>query len=889
MARDKTINEEAGLPDWTPLESAPLIPAGPKPTVPAPPLSNVATPPQLIYFESSLSPDIQHDAYFVRTGYPTQSEAATPLMPMSPVGKATNNSATQSIAQIVVDDAISKIVFPASGLRWRGVWSVTDVYSINDVVTSNTSTYIALVVNSQVRPDTDTTKWSLVSENFAFDAVVETAGHSGFGVLDQVAATNAGATPLTSGPLTPAYKTGWGLWAISAENVTAVTSGWTDFGSIVGLGSTLLYLKSLTTDDAVSVGATTDARWAANLALFDGAGFSLTASVTSVQIASNVATCQCVSSFVVGTRVRCSGLVGASFLNAQTLVILSNTGTAFTAAFVHANYGPAADSGTATNYPFLQVCSVSLAAGLTFNNVFSSPVTAGSTILLIHVTSDVNASAPFSTVTDSHSASYTISNAISAGGIPANRPSSSVAIAHNVVGGSTTLTTVLTVNNSAPGANLYAIELPGGGASAIFAYRPYDVFQFRGSFFVCTTATALDAFDDPASWEIIAQGIGSTVPVTAGYQVLLEDWGRLIYNNTASNWTATLPAIVPPDGWMLSFQALSTGNLVINPNGANINGSASNITVVQNQGVMLYSDGTNYWTFRGFGTVFSVALSMPSIFSVAGSPITGSGTFTVTLLTQTANTIFAGPTTGAAATPTFRALVAADIPSLDAGKITTGQLALARGGTHADLSATGGTGQVLKQASAAADITVATLAASELSNGVIGSGAVVLAVSPTMTGTVALPIATLTGKVTTYNGIATVDNGLPSELGHADLTGQTAAKTATTLYLPIATGRFRISAYLKVTTVASVSSVLGPVTITFTDGTDSVAQSCVMLMSAETGAALTTNTGNATTSVLTGTMFIYAKTGVAIQYAIAYTSVNATEMVYAARLTCEAM
>ncbi len=36
------------------------------------------------------------------------------------------------------------------------------------------------------------------------------------------------------------------------------------------------------------------------------------------------------------------------------------------------------------------------------------------------------------------------------------------------------------------------------------------------------------------------------------------------------------------------------------------------------------------YTQTGVGTVTSVALAMPSAFSVAGSPITGSGTFTVT-------------------------------------------------------------------------------------------------------------------------------------------------------------------------------------------------------------------------------------------------------------------
>jgi hypothetical protein len=81
----------------------------------------------------------------------------------------------------------------------------------------------------------------------------------------------------------------------------------------------------------------------------------------------------------------------------------------------------------------------------------------------------------------------------------------------------------------------------------------------------------------------------------------------------------------------------------------------------------------------GNGSVTSVAVTVPGvIFSISGSPITTSGTLAFSLLTQTANTVFAGPTSGGAATPTFRAQVAADIPSLDASKITTGSLADAR-------------------------------------------------------------------------------------------------------------------------------------------------------------------------------------------------------------------
>jgi len=62
------------------------------------------------------------------------------------------------------------------------------------------------------------------------------------------------------------------------------------------------------------------------------------------------------------------------------------------------------------------------------------------------------------------------------------------------------------------------------------------------------------------------------------------------------------------------------------------------------------------------GTVTSVALSLPSFITVSGSPVTTTGTLTGTLATQTANTVFAGPTSGSAAAPTFRNLSASDLP-----------------------------------------------------------------------------------------------------------------------------------------------------------------------------------------------------------------------------------
>ncbi len=64
----------------------------------------------------------------------------------------------------------------------------------------------------------------------------------------------------------------------------------------------------------------------------------------------------------------------------------------------------------------------------------------------------------------------------------------------------------------------------------------------------------------------------------------------------------------------------------------------------------------------GGGAVSSVGLTMPPGFTVTGSPVTGSGTLAVTATSELANVVWAGPNSGAAASPTFRSLVNADFP-----------------------------------------------------------------------------------------------------------------------------------------------------------------------------------------------------------------------------------
>jgi len=81
------------------------------------------------------------------------------------------------------------------------------------------------------------------------------------------------------------------------------------------------------------------------------------------------------------------------------------------------------------------------------------------------------------------------------------------------------------------------------------------------------------------------------------------------------------------------------------------------------RGTMSSADKTKLDGIATGASVTSVGLSLPDIFTVSNSPVTGSGTLTGTLANQNANLIWAGPTTGSATTPSFRSLVAADLPN----------------------------------------------------------------------------------------------------------------------------------------------------------------------------------------------------------------------------------
>lgn len=226
--------------------------------------------------------------------------------------------------------------------------------------------------------------------------------------------------------------------------------------------------------------------------------------------------------------------------------------------------------------------------------------------------------------------------------------------------GQTSITTLGTVTTGTWNGSLVGVQYGGTGAnlSATGGAGQYVKQSTTGGAFTVGIIPASDI----GSGQALTSTNDTNVTITLGgtpASALLKA------TSITMGWTGTLSIARGGTGQATAnaaFNALSpmttTGDLIT------FSGGVATRLGIGAAGTVLGSNGTSAsWVAAGgSGTVTSVGLAAPTQFSVSGSPVTGSGTLTLAWANQSANLVLAGPASGAAAAPTFRALVTADIP-----------------------------------------------------------------------------------------------------------------------------------------------------------------------------------------------------------------------------------
>jgi len=193
----------------------------------------------------------------------------------------------------------------------------------------------------------------------------------------------------------------------------------------------------------------------------------------------------------------------------------------------------------------------------------------------------------------------------------------------------------------------FTIASTGGGGGGISTIGPFDSEAIPSADALTISGTSL-----------IAQSASMTVPG------MVNTMAQTFAGNKTFNGTITAA----------NLSGTNTGDVTIGTaNGLSLAGQVLSLGLASSTTTGALSS-TDWNTFNSKGSVSSVALADDTgLFTITGSPVTTTGTLTLASLnSQATNTFFAAPN-GSAGAPSFRAIMPADVPTLNQN--TTGTAA----------------------------------------------------------------------------------------------------------------------------------------------------------------------------------------------------------------------
>jgi hypothetical protein len=282
---------------------------------------------------------------------------------------------------------------------------------------------------------------------------------------------------------------------------------------------------------------------------------------------------------------------------------------------------------------------------------------------------------------------------------------------------------------------------PGAQAPLfVFPYSVVTVCAYPASSLLVTCTNTVPVYSNPALTLPITQPLTADIFGRFGFWLGAGNYSYSISDPSGnflgsyiltigaggSSGTGTVTSVAAMNG--NGFVWTIGGNANVNPT-LSLNLDSTHILPVNNGSADTWLNGAGGYTVPPGGITSFGLVMPPSLFSVAGSPLTSAGIITVGLASQSGNCFFASPSGGGSGAPTCRGIVGTDLPV-----------------------ATGTTFGVVKP-----DGTSCTVTAGVLTCGGSGTGAVLLAPPGGASQSVAGPLNATAVSGGTISGYWTVD------------------------------------------------------------------------------------------------------------------------------------